>query len=74
MERPLREDRFRSPHWIYDSHHQLNHYFPARGEVVPTLPGGARPVDFHNGHYFSAGVCRVHGWARLHRALSGTGR
>jgi hypothetical protein len=55
MERPLREDRFRSSHWIYDSHHRLNHYFPARGEVVPALPGGAVSVDFAKDHYFFHG-------------------
>ena len=53
------DDHFRSPHWVYDSHHHLNQYYPPRGQVVATLPPGAvavtvggAPLYFHGGVWF----------------------
>ncbi len=50
-----RDERFRSPHWVYDSRHHLNHYYPAHGEVVLGLPAGAIAVRFHNERFFFHG-------------------
>jgi hypothetical protein len=50
-----RDERFRNPHWVYDSRHHLNHYYPARGEVVLGLPAGAIAVRFRNERFFFHG-------------------
>jgi hypothetical protein len=55
VERPRAEERFHSPHWVYDTHHHLNHYYPVHGEVVGALPAGAVSVAFGGGHYYFHG-------------------
>jgi hypothetical protein len=49
------DNRFRNPHWVYDSRHHLNHYYPVRGEVVATLPGGAISIGVGGGRFFFHG-------------------
>jgi len=49
------EERYNSPHWVYDTHHNLNHYYPVRGEIVAALPPAAVSLDFRGGHYFFQG-------------------
>lgn len=50
-----RDDRFRNPHWVYDTRHHLNHYYPVRGEVVVGLPAGAIAINFGGGRFFFHG-------------------
>lgn len=45
-------DRFYSPHWELDGRHGHNHYYPARGYVVPRLPPGYLDLTFGGGHFF----------------------
>lgn len=45
-------DRFYSPHWELDGRHGHNHYYPARGYVLPALPPGYLDLTFGGGHYF----------------------
>lgn len=49
-----------SPGLFFDHRHHHDHYYPARGFVVPALPGGAvaltfggRPYHYHGGVWFS---------------------
>ena len=54
-----KDERFRNPHWVYDSRHHLNHYYPVRGEIVATLPGGAISIGIGSGSgrfFFHGGV------------------
>src|SRR5215470_4651505 len=39
-------DRFYSPHWELDMRHRHDHYYPARGYIVPTLPPGYLDLTF----------------------------
>ncbi len=50
-----RDERFRNPHWVYDTRHHLNHYYPAHGEVVLGLPAGAIAVRFGDDRFFFHG-------------------
>lgn len=45
-------DRYYSPHWELDIRHRHDHYYPARGYVVPTLPPGYLDLHFGSGHFF----------------------
>ncbi len=45
-------DRFYSPHWELDYRHGHNHYYPARGYLVPSLPPGYLDLTFGGGHFF----------------------
>lgn len=45
-------DRYYSPHWELDVRHRHDHYYPARGYVVPTLPPGYLDLTFGGGHFF----------------------
>jgi len=49
------DDRFRNPHWVYDSRHHLNHYYPVHGEFVAALPGGAISIAVGSGRFFFHG-------------------
>jgi len=58
-----REERYRSPHWVYDNRYHHGRYYPALGYAVPVLPngylsltfGGGR-LFFHGGVWFRAGA------------------
>ncbi|MGE5336554.1 MAG: DUF6515 family protein [Gemmatimonadota bacterium] len=50
-----RDERFGNPHWVYDSRHHLNHYYPVRGEVVAAVPAGAISIRFGDGRFFFHG-------------------
>ncbi len=50
-----RDERFGNPHWVYDTRHHLDHYYPVRGEVVAALPSGAISIGFGGGHFFFHG-------------------
>jgi hypothetical protein len=45
-------DRFYSPHWELDGRHGHDHYYPARGYLVPRLPPGYVDLTFGGGHFF----------------------
>ncbi|MBI3355618.1 MAG: hypothetical protein HY038_02375 [Nitrospirae bacterium] len=45
-------DRFYSPHWELDIRHGHDHYYPARGYLVPRLPPGYLDLTFGGGHFF----------------------
>jgi hypothetical protein len=45
-------DRYYSPHWELDVRHHHDHYYPARGYFVPTLPPGYVDLTFGGGHFF----------------------
>jgi len=45
-------DRYYSPHWELDIWHGHDHYYPARGYIVPRLPPGYLDLIFGGGHYF----------------------
>lgn len=45
-------DRFYSPHWELDGRHGHDHYYPARGYIVPRLPPGYLDLTFGGGHFF----------------------
>jgi uncharacterized protein DUF6515 len=45
-------DRFYSPHWELDMRHRHDHYYPARGYLVPRLPPGSLDVIYGGGHFF----------------------
>jgi hypothetical protein len=46
---------YRSPHWELDSRYNHDHYYPARGYVVPALPPGYREIRYRNERYFFQG-------------------
>jgi hypothetical protein len=45
-------DRFYSPHWELDTRHGHDHYYPARGYLIPRLPPGYLDLTFGGGHFF----------------------
>lgn len=45
-------DRFASPHWELDGRHGHDHFYPARGYYVPSLPPGYLDLTFGGGHFF----------------------
>ena len=45
-------DRYYSPHWELDIRHGHDHYYPARGYIVPRLPPGYLDLTFGGGHFF----------------------
>ena len=56
-ERPAERARFHSPHWVLDGRFHHDHYYPAVGYVVATLPGGYVSIPFAGVPYsFQAGV------------------
>ena len=56
-ERPPAEERYRSPHWVFDRRFNHDHYYPAPGYVVATLPTGHVVITFRGTpFYFQGGV------------------
>jgi len=52
-----REERFASPHWVYDARYNHGHYYPSVGYSLLTLPGTRLAVNFGARHlFFNAGV------------------
>jgi hypothetical protein len=49
------QDRYRSPHWVYDNRYRHAHYYPALGYAVPILPEGNIAVTFGGGRLFFHG-------------------
>jgi hypothetical protein len=50
-------ERGRGPQWEFDARFQHNHYYPARGYVMPRLPAGSISVGFgRDAFYFQSGV------------------
>jgi uncharacterized protein DUF6515 len=45
-------DRYFSPHWELDVRHHHDHFYPARGYVVPALPPGYLDLTFRGRRYF----------------------
>jgi uncharacterized protein DUF6515 len=45
-------DRYYSPHWELDVRHSHDHFYPARGYVVPALPPGYLDLTFGRQHFF----------------------
>jgi hypothetical protein len=45
-------DRYFSPHWELDIRHGHDHYYPARGYIVPRLPPEYVDLTFGGGHFF----------------------
>jgi len=45
-------DRYYSPHWELDVRHSHDHFYPARGYVVPALPPGYVDLIYSKQHYF----------------------
>jgi hypothetical protein len=49
--------RYHSPHWELDMRHDHDHFYPARGYIVATLPPNSVHILFGGNHfYFRAGV------------------
>ena len=44
-----------APHQYFDNRYNHGGYYPSRGYVARTLPGGYRPYYWHGGHYYFAG-------------------
>ena len=49
------EERYSSPHWVYDNRYHHGHYYPAIGYVVPMLPQGYLSVTFGGSRLFYQG-------------------
>jgi len=45
-------DRYYSPHWELDVRHRHDHFYPARGYVVPALPPGYLAFTFGGQRFF----------------------
>jgi hypothetical protein len=54
-ERDMRREPYSSPNWQLDNRYSHDHYYPARGYVVPTLPPGYREIRYRNERYFLQG-------------------
>lgn len=46
---------YRSPSWQFDNRYHHDHYYPARGWVAGSLPGGSVSIAFRGGSYFYHG-------------------
>ncbi len=54
---PARDPRYASAHWQLDARFHHDHYYPARGYVVTSLPPGHLDIVHAGAHYyFHAGV------------------
>lgn len=61
FERPASPATFHTPHWAFDQRFDHNHFYPARGYSVRTLPAARLDLAFGPGHYFfHAGVWYQH--------------
>jgi Family of unknown function (DUF6515) len=49
------DERYRSPHWVYDNRYHHAHYYPAVGYSVTVLPTGYLSLTFHGGRFFFHG-------------------
>ena len=51
------DERYRTPHWVYDNRFHHDHYYPSHGYVVRALPPGYVALSF-GGHrlFFHGGV------------------
>jgi hypothetical protein len=54
-DRDRRQERYRTPHWVYDNRYHHDHYYPSHGYVVRALPPGYTAVSFGNGRLFFQG-------------------
>ena len=54
-DRRHREERYRSPHWVYDDRYHHGRYYPAPGYVVMGLPQGYLSIAYGGGHYYYHG-------------------
>lgn len=51
------DERFASPHWVYDTRYNHGHYYPAIGYALQTLPGTRIAITFGNRRlFYNAGV------------------
>jgi hypothetical protein len=51
-EREHEGHRYQSDHWELDMRHDHNHYYPASGYIVPTLPPGHLALTFGGRQFF----------------------
>jgi hypothetical protein len=49
------DERYRTPHWVYDTRFHHDHYYPSRGYVVAALPPGYITLGFGNRRLFFHG-------------------
>jgi hypothetical protein len=50
--RALLHEGYRTPHLVYDARFHHNHYYPAPGYAVATLPPGHVVVNYRTGRFF----------------------
>lgn len=46
---------YRSPYWQFDNRYHHDHYYPSRGYIAGSLPGGSVSIAFHGGSYYYHG-------------------